>query len=445
MSKKYRPYEPRQGYLLPPTLQDWLPEDHLAYFVLDVVESLDLRALTAPYEEEERGQPPYDPRMMLALLLYGYCVGVPSSRKIEQKTYEDVAFRIISADQHPDHTRISEFRRQHLSALRTLFVQVLKLCRRAGLVSLGRVALDGTKVKANASKHKAMSYGRMQEDEVRFRAKVKELLAAAEAADRSDEKHERLHGRRQLPEDLRRAQTRLTRIRQLKAELEAEAKNQHNDDDAGPPPATTELPSHRIPTDKNGTPTPKAQRNFTDPESRIQKGADGFVQGYNCQAAVDEDHQIVVAQAVTNQPPDVEHLAPLVDQVRANLGRKPKQFLADSGYYSEANIAWLERRNIDPFIAVERSKEHRPKTTPRGRIPNGLTTKQRMARKLATRRGTAVYSKRKVIPEPVFGQIKQARGFRQFLMRGLDKVRAEWSLITTTHNLLKLYRAVCFA
>ncbi len=445
MSKTFRSYEPRQSFLLPPSPQEWLPEDHLAYLVLDVIEALDLRALTAAYEQEERGQPPYDPRMMLALLIYGYCVGVPSSRKIEQRTYEDVAFRVLAGNQHPDHSRISEFRRRHLSTLASLFVQVLKLCRRAGLVGLGRVALDGTKMKANASRHKAMSYGRMNDDEARLAAKVKELLATAEAADRAEDEEERVHGRKQLPEDLRRAQTRLARIRKLKAELEAEAKEQQSgDDDDQPPTGMTTLPSHRIPTDKDGTPTPKAQRNFTDAESRIQKGHDGFVQGYNCQVVVDEDHQIIVAQAVTNQPPDVEHLVPLVDQVRANLGRKPQELLADSGYWSEANVSWLERRKIDPFIATERSRLER-KTAPRGRIPNGISTKQRMARKLATKRGAAVYGRRKVIPEPVFGQIKQARGFRQFLMRGLEKVRLEWSLISLTHNLLKLHRAVCLA
>ena len=444
MSKTFRPYDPRQSFLLPPSPQEWLPEEHLAYFVLDVVETLDLRELMAPYEGEERGQPPYDPRMMLALLVYGYCVGVPSSRKIEQRTYEDVAFRVIACNQHPDHSRISNFRRRHLSVLGSLFVQVLKLCRRAGLVGLGRVALDGTKVKANASRHKAMSYGRMKEDEAKLEAKVKELLSAAEAADRAEDEQERIHGRTQIPEELRRAETRLARIRKLKSELEAEAKQQQKDDDQEPPAGAATLPSHRVPTENDGTPTSKAQRNFTDAESRIQKGHDGFVQGYNCQAAVDADHQIIVAQAVTNQPPDVEHLIPLVDQVRANLGRKPKQLLADSGYYSEANVTWLESRDIDPFIATGRSRLERKKA-PRGRIPKDLTVKQRMARKLATKRGAAVYARRKVLPEPVFGQIKHVRGFRQFLMRGLEKVRAEWSLISLTHNLLKLHRAQCFA
>ena len=441
MSKSYRPYEPRQSFLLPPSPRDWLPEDHLAYFILDIIEELDLRALTASYEEETRGQPPYDPRMMLALLLYGYCVGVPSSRKMEQRTHEDVAFRVLAGNQHPDHSRISEFRRRHLSALASLFVHVLKLCRRAGLVGLGRVALDGTKVKANASKHKAMSYGRMKDDEVRLAAKVKELLDAAEAADRAEDEDERRNGAKQMPEDLRRASTRLARIRQLKNEIEAEAKEQARDDDDEPPRAATTLPSHRIPADKDGTPTPKAQRNFTDPESRIQKGHDGFVQGYNCQAVVDDQHQIIVAQAVTNQPPDVEHLIPLVDQVRANLGRKPKQVLADSGYYSEANVAWLEGRGIDPYIATERSRDEK-RIAARGRMPAALTAKQRMKRKLSTKRGAAIYARRKVIPEPVFGQIKQARGFRQFLMRGIEKVRGEWSLISSTHNLLKLFRAL---
>lgn len=444
MSKTFRPYEPSQSFLFPPSPHDWLPEDHLAFLILDVVATLDLRELMASYEGDGRGQPPHDPRMMLALLLYGYCVGVPSSRGIEKRTYEDVAFRVISGNQHPDHTRISEFRRRHLKVLSSLFVQVLRMCKKAGLVELGRVALDGTKVKANASKHKAMSYGRMKEDEARYAAKVKELMAAAEGADRHEDSLERRFGKKRLPEDLRRAETRLARIREAKAALEAEAKKRGNDDDKAPPSAPTSLPSHRTPTEKDGTPTAKAQRNFTDPESRIQKGHDGFVQGYNCQAVVDEAHQIIVSQAVTNQPPDVEHLIPMVDQVRANLGRKPKQVLADSGYYSEANVTWLEGRGIEPYIAVERSRETRA-AAPRGRIPRGLSTKQLMRRKLATKRGAEIYARRKVIPEPVFGQIKQARGFRQFLLRGLEKVRAEWSLIATTHNLLKLFRATCAA
>jgi transposase/IS5 family transposase len=448
-TKTFRPLpDRRQRLLLPPSLDEWLPQDHLAYFVLDVVEQLDLSAIYAHYERELRGYPPHEPKMMTALLLYGYCVGVPSSRKIERRTHEDVAFRLIACGQHPDHTCISEFRRIHLAALTGLFAQGLVLCQKAGLVKLGHVALDGTKMKANASKHKAMSYDRMKEREAELAKKVEELMQAAEAAD-AEEDARYGKGRRgdELPEDLRRAESRLAKIRAAKAELEAEAKQQKEAEkkkDSAPPPAPggpTPLPSHRIPSDAEGTPAPKAQRNFTDAESRIQKSSDGFVQGYNCQAAVDEEHQIITAQAVTNQPPDCEHLAPMVEQVIANCGEAPKAISADAGYFSEENVKHMERLETDPHIATGRRKHNEPAPRVRGRPRADLSVKERMARKLATKKGAAVYARRKAVVEPVFGQIKQARGFRQFLLRGIEKVRAEWALMCMTHNLLKLHRA----
>ena len=457
MNKTFRPYEPRQSFLLPPSPTEWLPEDHLAYFVLDVVRQLDLSGIVAHYEREGRGYPPYHPAMMVALLVYAYCVGVPSSRRIEKRTHEDVAFRIIAGNQHPDHTTISEFRRIHLDALAALFVQVLRLCRKAGLVKLGHVALDGTKMKANASKHKAMSYQRMKEEEARLVAKVAELMAAAERADaEEDARYGKDRRGDELPEDLRHAKSRLKCVRQLKAELEAEAKAQaeaakeesKNDDSETPQdgrhdgPAS--LPSHRIPADAKGTPAPKAQRNFTDAESRIMKTGDGFVQGFNAQAVVDAEAQVIVAAAVTNQSPDAEHFEPMIDRVEANCGALPAKMSADAGYFSEANVAAAAARGIDAHIATGRRRRSEPAPVVRGRTPAGLTVKQRMARKLLTRRGAAVYARRKVIVEPAFGQIKN-RGFRQFLLRGIAKVRGEWALMTMTHNLLKLHAATAAA
>jgi transposase len=476
VSKTYRPYEPDQAFLLPPSLREWLPEDHLALFLLDVVKQLDLGSIFGHYERELRGFPPHHPRMMVTLLVYAYCIGVPSSRKIERRTHEDIAFRVLCANTHPDHKCISEFRRIHLSSLARLFVQVLRLCQKAGLVKLGHVALDGTKVKANASKHKAMSYERMQKDEAELEKKVAELLTAAEATDVAEDAAygKDLRGD-ELPEELRRAQGRLARIQALKAELEAEAKAQaeaartaateeaeveavvaemHNveaaraaverddDDEPPPPPAPGPLPSHRVPTQKDGTPTPKAQRNFTDADSRIMKAGDGFLQGYNAQLAVDEAAQIIVALGVSNQSPDCEHLVPMLDRIVENCGVPPQRASADSGYLSEDNVARGGSRGVDLYIAAGRLRHHN-KDGPEAEA-NGDSVRARMKAKLATDEGRAVYARRKAIVEPVFGQIKN-RGFRQFLLRGIEKVRGEWALIALSHNLLKLHGALAAA
>jgi transposase len=471
--KTYRAYSPSQSFLLPPSPMDWLPEDHLAFFVLDVVKELDLRSIHAHYERDHRGAAPYDPRMMVALLLYAYCMGTPSSRRIERKTHEDVAFRVICGGQQPDHTRISEFRRIHLKALSALFFQVLRLCQAAGLVQLGHVAIDGTKVKANASKHKAMSYDRMQKAEAELQAKVKTLLAAAEKADSADDKHYG-KGKRgdELPEELRRAESRLKKIQEAKRALEAEARarkqreaaskttkpTDDDDDDDGKAgsggaqapkgdasvasaPVSEDLPTHKVPAYADGTPKPKAQRNFTDPESRIQKTNDGFVQGFNCQAAVDEAHQIIVGQAVTNQPPDVEHFAPMLAAVIANCGVAPATATADAGYYSEANATYAAALGVDVYIATGRTKQPADPPVTDEKPAEEMTAKERMTQKVKSEKGARIYSRRKCTVEPVFGQIKQARGFRQFLLRGVEKVRGEWSLICGCHNLLKLHRA----
>lgn len=476
MSKTFRPYAPRQAFLLPQSPHEWLPAGHLAHFVLDVVDALDLRSIYAKYDEELRGAPPHHPKLMVALLLYGYAVGVGSSRKIEQKTYEDVAFRVIAGGQHPDHTRISEFRRIHLTTLEGLFLQILKLCEAAGLVKLGHVAIDGTKMKANASKHKAMSYERMKRREAELEAQVKELFARAEATDAAEDA-EFGPGNlgNELPEELRFREKRLAKIQEAKAALEAEARRQKEEETKakrpeaeeaeakeqgakGESPLPTEcagateakggakttarreptpLPTHRVPAYADGTPKPKAQRNFTDPESRIQKTGDGFVQGYNCTIAVDSAHQIIVAQVVTNQPPDVEHFVPVLEQVMANCGRAPEVVSADAGYYSSANVNDAEQMGVDPYIPPGRPKRTTAPEQPITERP-GSPAKQRMKEKLATPEGAAIYARRKAIVEPVFGQTKQAQGFRQFLLRGVAKVRGEWALICLTRNLLKL-------
>jgi transposase len=426
MPKTFRPYDPDQMLLMPPALADWVPEDHLARFVRDVVATLDLSAIEDTYTEE-RGYPPYDPRMMVTVLLYAYCTGTYSSRKIAAKLIDSVAFRFLAAGNQPDFRTISEFRRRHGEALAALFVQGLRLCRQAGLVKLGRVAIDGTKVKANASKHKAMSYGRMRVQEPALDREVRGLLAQAEAADRDeDERYGRTRRGDELPAELARRESRLQKIREAKAALEAEARAQAE--------AAGKDPDDAAPADK-------AQRNFTDPESTIQKTSDGFIQGYNAQVAVDGGPaQIIVAQHVTPAAGDAQQLVPAVSAISRLVRRKPRVVIADAGYWSEANVMALEGRGIEPFIATGRRKHSDPPpVAPRGRPPARLSVRERMARKLATVRGQRIYARRKAIVEPVFGQIKHARGFRQFLRRGLERVRQEWALVCLSHNLLKLH------
>lgn len=480
MSKTYLPYQPTQSFLLPPSPLDWLPEDHLARFVLDTVGELDLSEIFSYYDREVRGYPPHHPMMMVALLLYAYCVGVPSSRKIERRTHEDIAFRVLAGNTHPDHTRISEFRRIHLRALTKLCVQVLRLCQKMGLVKLGHVALDGTKIKANASKHKAMSHERMNQDTARLEAEVQKLLQAAAQAD-ADEDGEHGKGRRgdELPQELRRREGRLARIRALQADLVAEAqlqahqrqaaqseeaqaeavvgemnniraaqqaRDRPDDQDLPPPGAPTAtvpepMPEHQVPVGNDGAPTAKAQRNFTDADSRIMKTGDGFIQGYNAQAMVDEEHQIIVAADVSNQCPDAEHLIPMLDRTIDNCQAVPRKMSSDTGYFSQANVVRAQSRGVDVYIATKRQKHGDPQQ-PGGATPASQESdlKAQMRSKLSTPEGAKVYSRRKVIVEPPFGQIKN-RGFRSFLLRGIEKVRGEWSLIALSHNLLKLHKA----
>jgi transposase len=427
MAKTFRPYDPDQLRLMPPTLADWVPEGHLARFVSDLVDDLDLAAIEDTYTEE-RGYPPYHPRMMVKVLLYAYCTGTYSSRKIAARLEDSVAVRFLAAENQPDFRTISDFRKRHSAALAGLFTQVLRLCRQAGLVKLGQVAIDGTKVKANASKHKAMSYGRMGEKEAALQAEIAELLRRAEQADRDEDARYGADRRGdELPAELARRESRLQKIREAKAALEAEAREQAAQ--AGKDP-------------DHAKPAPKAQRNFTDPESKIQKTSDGFMQGYNAQAAVDSHAQVIVAQDVTPMAADVGELVPQVTAIGRTLRQRPKQVLADAGYCSEENLHELERREIDAYIATGRQKHGEwLAPAPRGRPPVDLTRRDRMARKLRTLAGRAAYARRKAIVEPVFGQIKHARRFRQFLRRGWLAVREEWALICTVHNLLKLHTA----
>lgn len=444
MSKTYRDWSPDQAYLFPPSPQDWLPEDDLVYFLLDAVATLDLSPFFAHYERELRGQPPFHPRMMVALLLYCYATGTRSSRRIMRRCRVDVACRIIVGSDIPDFRTISDFRKTHLARLEALFVEVLKLCSLAGLARVGTIALDGTKIKANASRHKAMSYDRMKSEEARLKDEIAGLLAEAQATDDAeDARHGPDRHGDELPEELTRRQGRLAKIQQARALLEERARAEAAEE-AARRQAVGKAPSEVAPAD--AVPDPKDQINFTDPESRIMRASNkGWDQCGNAQAAVNE-HQIILAADVTDQANDARQVVPMVDQARANLDAAGVEdaieaALGDAGYYSETNAADLEERGIEAYLATERLKHHeKVASAPRGRIPRGLTAKQRMARKLRTKKGREMYAKRKGMIEPIFGQLKQVLGFRQFSMRGLSSMRGEWRLMATVHNLLKLWR-----
>src|SRR6266446_5894934 len=433
MSKTFRPWKIDEPLFLPPTVQDFVGPGHLARFVVGLGrEGGELAKITGTYGSE-RGQPPFDPIMMTALLLYAYCCGIYSSRRIAKACRERVDFMSIVGLDAPDFRTISDFRKRHLKALGELFKQVLHLCEQAGLVKLGHVALDGTKIKANASKHKAMSYARMEDRAAELEAEVAKWLTTAAAADAEEDK---LHGR--------------DKTRRAKAELEAEAKAaadaklKAEAEAAEKREAEGRRKGGRQAAPPSSTPDDKAQKNFTDPQSRIMKSKDGFVQAYNAQAAVDAEAQIIVAQDVTQSAVDCGQLVPMTDAIEANLGRKPAQLSADAGYCSEANLAGLEARNIDAYVATGRARDavagkvEAPAAPPSTQPAGSPTRVEAMRAKIKAGGHASPYRLRKQLPEPVFGQIKQARGFRQFLMRGIDKVRAEWAIVCTAHNLLKL-------
>ena len=461
MSRIYLSYDPEQRLLLPPDLREWVPEGHLALFISDVVDELDLSSIVGSYESGDgRGRPPYHPLMMVKLLVYGYSIGKVSSRKLEKATYEDVAFRVLACNQHPDHDSIAEFRKRHLQELAGLFVQVLKLCERAGLVKLGHVAIDGSKMRANASKHKAMGYERMCEKEQQLVAEVERLLEAAEEADAAEDGR---YGKGvrgdELPAELARRESRLRKIREAKASLEAEAKEQAKAAAAAVEAKLAERKQREEETGKKtrgrapqvvnveeAKPKPKAQRNFTDPESRIMKdGATGsFEQSYNAQIAVDGTAQIIVAATLTQAVNDKQQLLPVLAEVKTNVGRLPEKVTADAGYFSTTAVTNEVLSTVDLYVTPDRSKKTEEVAELNSASPPNSELDQeviaQMREKLKTENGRAIYKLRKMIVEPVFGQVKEVRGFRRFSFRGLQKNEAEWSLICLTHNLLKLFR-----
>ena len=509
--KRFRHYDPEQEYLLPENPRTWLPEDHLVFFLDDVVDRLDLSPITQPYEVEKRGYPPYHPVMMVKVLLYAYCTGVFSSRRIMRRLHEDGAFRVISGNNQPDFRTICEFRRRHLPALEGLFTQVLRLCMEANLVRLGHVSIDGTKVKANASRHKAMSYKRMREEIERLSGEVRSML---EEAERVDEEEDAIYGDRsgmEMPEELsdpgrrhefieramraleeapveleedassddgspsgrdlmgeeplaelERRTGRMERIAEGKRVLEERARQRAEEEenvddgpgDGGEDPGKKGSKKEKKKRRKGrrgrkrgvrGPPVPKDkdQYNFTDPESRIMPASSNkkaFIQGYNGQLVVDEANQIILASDVTDSPSDCPQLPGMMDRVEEGCGERPKRASADAGYFSEGNLEYLGSRGIDAYIPPGKEKHSRPlPRAPRGRIPRGMSVPDRMRRKLRTKKGREVYSRRKVIVEPPIGQIKHVRGFRRFSMRGKDRARGEWALVCMTHNILRWF------
>jgi transposase len=454
--KTFRAYDPDQVLLMAPSLRDWVPDGDLAHFVSDLVDSgaLDLSAIYAAYEEE-RGFPPYDPRLMVKLLIYGYASGVMSSRKLERATYRDVAVRMLCADQHPDYRSIARFRARHLGALAELFVQALRLCRKAKLVGLGTLAVDGTKLRANASRHKAMSYERMVSKEAELEAeiaalreRVEGMLAVAEQIDADED--ERLGPDRrgdELPEELQRREQRLARIREAKQALEAEASERET---ARRVAIQAEGKRPRRPPNGRDPfkPKPTAQRNFTDPESKIMKTADGaFHQCFNGQVVVDAQTQVIVAADVSDQAPDTRLLEPALDQLADNLDQIDADLpagaalLADAGYLSADNLRITSEHGLDPYIAAGRFKHSEPPPpAPDQPVPEDATAKQQMAHKTTSDEGRARYGRRKTIVEPVFGQLDTVQGTRRLLLRGQHAARAQWRFGCAIHNLLKLHR-----
>jgi len=459
MGQNFIPDTVNQTLLFPPSLHDWLPEGHLARFLLDVVSALDLSAIYKSYQDRDgRGQAAYTPEMMVRLLLYGYAKGVYSSRKIQTRTFEDVAFRYLSGDQHPDHATIAEFRKRHLEALSGLFMQALQLCSEAGLVKLGHVSIDGTKIKANASKHKAMSYKHMNETEARLKQEVDALLAAAEKTDAEEDAQygKDRHGD-ELPAELQRRESRLQKIGAAKAALEQNAKEKAAQQRADSEQKLAEREEEEqrtgkkkggrkpvAPDSEQAKPDDKAQRNFTDPESRIMPdGANkgSFVQGYNAQIAVDSTSQVIVAAEVTQETNDKKQLLPMIAQIAINLDQKPEKVSADTGYFSEANVTDESVKEVDLYVATGRDKHGAAVEASSDPPPAGASPKEAMREKLRTEAGRAVYKMRKAIVEPVFGQIKEQRGFRRFSLRGKENVSREWKLVCAVSNLLKLFRA----
>lgn len=447
-AKKFRSYDQSQSFLLPPSLDDWLPEGHTARFVSEVVDDmLDLTSIYASYTNAT-GAPPLDPRMMLKLVVYAYSIGVTSSREIERRCQTDVAFRWLSANTAPDYRSLSRFRRRHLVALDDLFAQVLVLCANAGLVKLGRVALDGTKLDASASKHTAMSYGRLVTRIPEVEAEVARLLAEAEAVDAAEDAEFGADRRGdELPVELRTREGRLAKMREAKAAIEAEAAQRAAE-------IAADKARHAGKTDAEigeaaeaaadaAEPRSKAQRSFTDPDARMMKTSHGFGYAYNAQAAADEFSQVIVASYVTQAATDVNQLVPMLERINLALAagglRTPTRTLADAGYCSTANIDDAAGTGHDVLVATGRLKHHeRVPDAPKGRIPNDATSRERMARRLRTKAGRADYARRKAIIEPVFGQMKVKQNAGRLRLRGLAGAQGEFTLHAICHNLRKL-------
>ena len=459
MGQNFIPDTITQTLMFPLSLHDWLPEGHLARFLLDVVSALDLNAIYTSYEEKDgRGQAAYAAEMMVRLLLYGYARGVYSSRKIQTRTFEDVAFGYLSGDQHPDHAPIAEFRKRHLEALSGLFTQALLLCSEAGLVKLGHVSIDGSKIKANASKHKAMCYKHMNETAARLKQEIDALLAAAEKTDAEEDAQygKDRHGD-ELPAELQRRESRLQKIGAAKAALEQEAKEKTSQQRVEAERKLSEREEQErrtgkkkrgrkpeLPDPEQAKPDDTAQRNFTDPERRIMPdGANkgSFVQGYNAQIAVDSASQVIVAAEVTQETNDKKQLIPMIAQIGTNVEQKPQKVSADTGYFSEANVTDEQVKDVDLYVATGRDKHGVAVEASSDPTPPGASPKEAMREKLRTEAGRTVYKMRKAIVEPVFGQIKEQRGFRRFSLRGKENVSREWKLVCAVSNMLKLFRA----
>jgi len=458
MSRRFRPYNINQPMLFSTDARDWLPENHLSNFISDIVEKMPLKEIYDAYESRfGRGAPPIDPRLLTKLLIYGYCTGVRSSRRIEKATYEDVAFRILACNEHPDHDSIASFRGRHIKALPAIFLHVLNLCKKAGLVKMGHVSLDGTKIKASANKSKSRHHEDLMKSKSKLEEEIESILAEAAALDaEEDKKYGKGKRGDELPDHLKDRKKRLKLIDELMEKMEAEAKQKQRDyqkekaakasEDSDWERLTGQKIERRPPNNPTGKSTGEvitSRRNPTDYDSRIMKDTQtgGYIQGYNCQAAVDSDSQIIVAAEVENQTNDKQLATKMMEKLEATTGQLPTFLAADNGYFSERDIVKLEHMGIDSYIPpTENSKGKR--YIQRGRTK--ITITDFMRQKLTGKTGRALYKKRKITSEPVFGQIKDICKFRSFLLRGLEKVRAEWTLMTISHNIMKLHRATAY-
>ena len=434
MPTTFRPYQPDQLLLLSPDLREWLAPGHLAHHVSDLVDALDLNAFYAPYEGDGRRNAPYEPSMMVKVLIYAYATGVFSSRAIARKLEEDVAFRVLGAGNFPRHRTICEFRRRHLEEFERMFVEVVGVAREMGVVRFGTLSVDGTKVRANASKRKAMSYGRMVKEEARLKEEIEGLLGKAGAVDaEEDERYGEEARGDELPAELQRREKRLAAIQEAKARLEAAQRA--GDEVRGRKPGQDRPRGGGRPYKRAyGEPEPKAQSNFTDPESRIMKtSTEGFQQCYNAQTVVDEAHQLIVATQVEAQPSDQGQMLPLLDEVSDTFGVEPEVVLADAGYCNEADLVALEQRGINGHVALGREGKAQAAIDPQTRPAT-----HRMGEKLASAKGRAQYAKRKWISEAPNGWIKEVLGFRRFSVRGMEKVRGEWHLVCLALNIKRM-------